>query len=324
MNEVEISVIMSVYNGEKYIQESIKSILEQSFTKFEFIIIDDASSDSSLEIIKSFKENDKRIKIIENKNTIGLTKSLNKGLKISKGKYIARQDHDDISLADRFKEQYKFLENNKNIILCGTNYDVITNTGAIIDKGKTFITDSKEIKMALSRKNCIFHSSIMFRNTGLSYREKFYYTQDYDLYLNLISEGYEICNLATPLILWRMNEHSISFSKANIQREFFKIARRMYKQRMKNQDDGYNVFDNKAVLNISSTKNSRELVLESEIIMFLQKNDFRNARKLYYEKYASEGNINWLKKQIVHVFVKFPATYRTYRRILYNKQSAQK
>lgn len=98
---------MSVYNNEKYLDESVKSILEQSYKNFEFIIIDDASTDNSKNMILSY--NDRRIKFYENKKNIGLTKSLNKGLNIAQGKYVVRQDADDISLPDRLTKQLDYI-----------------------------------------------------------------------------------------------------------------------------------------------------------------------------------------------------------------------
>ncbi|HXK49687.1 MAG TPA: glycosyltransferase family 2 protein, partial [Clostridiales bacterium] len=110
-----ISVIMSVYNSEQYLQESIDSILDQTFNDFEFIITDDCSTDGSFEIIKSYAMLDKRIKYFRNSENIGLTKSLNLMLDIAKGKYIARMDSDDISMPDRFSKQFDFMENNPEI-----------------------------------------------------------------------------------------------------------------------------------------------------------------------------------------------------------------
>ena len=112
-----ISVIMSVFNAESYLEDSIKSILNQSYIKFEFIIIDDGSSDNSKNIILKFMKIDDRIKLIKQKN-MGLTKSLNKGIKISKGDYIARHDADDISRPERLEIQIKAMINNSIDLCC--------------------------------------------------------------------------------------------------------------------------------------------------------------------------------------------------------------
>ena len=117
---------MSVYNGEKYLREAIDSILNQTFKDFEFIIVNDGSTDNSLKIIKSY--NDPRITIINQKNT-GLAKALNEGIKIAKGKFIARMDADDISEPERFKKEYKFMHVHDECVALGTNAIIIDENG---------------------------------------------------------------------------------------------------------------------------------------------------------------------------------------------------
>ena len=114
-----ISVLMPVYNSEKYVAEAIESILCQTYKDFEFIIINDASTDSSLKIIAKYAKQDKRIKLINNKKNVKISASLNKGLSIAKGKYIARMDSDDISLPSRFELQTKFLADNPAVGIVG-------------------------------------------------------------------------------------------------------------------------------------------------------------------------------------------------------------
>ena len=125
-----ISVLMSVFNSDKYLHEAIDSILKQTFTDFEFIIINDASTDSSVNIIKSY--NDIRIVLIENETNIGLTNSLNKGIKRATGKYIARMDADDIALPFRFAEQFSFMELHAEIGICGTWVETFNEKGKIV------------------------------------------------------------------------------------------------------------------------------------------------------------------------------------------------
>ena len=115
-----VSVVMSVYNSEKYLKSSIESILCQDYSNFEFIIINGGSTDSSLKILNEYKEKDKRIIILDNIKNKGLIYSLNKGIENSKGKYIARMDSDDFSRKTRLSEQVKFMEKNTEIAMCGT------------------------------------------------------------------------------------------------------------------------------------------------------------------------------------------------------------
>ena len=121
-NDPKISVVMAVYNGEKYLREAIDSILNQTFKDFEFIIVNDGSTDRTREILESFI--DPRIVLIHQEH-MGLTKSLNRGIALAKGKYIARQDADDISMAERLEKQFNFLESHENVALLGTAGHII-------------------------------------------------------------------------------------------------------------------------------------------------------------------------------------------------------
>ena len=138
-----VSVIMSVFNGEDFLADAIKSVLNQTFTNFEFIIVDDGSNDSSLAIIQSFQELDSRIKIIVHKNQ-GLAKSLNIGIEHSIGKYIARIDADDLCYESRLEKQYAFMEENHAVDLIGSSVDVINEDGSITTSKKQ-ITDFENI-----------------------------------------------------------------------------------------------------------------------------------------------------------------------------------
>ena len=117
INTPLISVIMPVYNSEAYIESSVESILNQSYTNFEFIIIDDASTDKTYDRLLKLIKIDKRIVLVKNKRNEGVTKSLNKALKIAKGKYIIRMDADDWSYPNRFKLQVDLMENNPDVVL---------------------------------------------------------------------------------------------------------------------------------------------------------------------------------------------------------------
>ena len=155
--EVELSVVMSVYNAELFLNEAIQSILDQTYQNFEFIIVNDGSTDNSLKIITSF--NDNRIIVIDQENQ-GLSKSLNTGVSISNGKYIARMDADDISLPNRFELQLDFFNNYKNHVLLGSNIYFVDINGIILDETKLQLTD-KKIKKCLPNIK-LMHSSVMF------------------------------------------------------------------------------------------------------------------------------------------------------------------
>ena len=175
-----ISVIMSVYNNEDKLEEAIKSILNQTYKDIEFLIVDDKSSDSSLEILNKFKKIDSRIKIYSNSTNIGLTKSLNKLIKLTKGKLIARQDADDFSSIERFDKQIKFM-NKHNLDACTTRARTIGS-----NKLRPRFTIYFPNKLIIKFKNPFIHGTLLIKeiiNSVGNYDENFYYAQDYKLFL---------------------------------------------------------------------------------------------------------------------------------------------
>jgi glycosyltransferase involved in cell wall biosynthesis len=123
----KVTVLMSVYNGEEHLREAIDSILNQTYKNFEFLIIDDGSTDGSVNIIRSYL--DPRIRLIKNKKNIGITRSLNKGLKLARGEYIARMDDDDIAFPERLEKQVRFLNEHVNVGLVGGSDITINGVG---------------------------------------------------------------------------------------------------------------------------------------------------------------------------------------------------
>lgn len=211
-----ITVIMPVYNCEKYILEAVESILQQTYTNFELILIDDCSTDATLQICKSFQ--DDRIVIIEKERNSGYTNSLNYGLSIAKGKYIARMDGDDISLPMRFEKQVDFLEANEDIVLCGTQYNII-GTEKVCNHPLTH----DEIKVKLLSGSYIAHPTVMFKKDffdkhNLSYNSKMEPAEDYDLWSRVVFLG-RVENLKDVLLQYRVHEQQTSIVK-NERQEF--------------------------------------------------------------------------------------------------------
>ena len=207
---------MSVFNHEKYLQKSIDSILSQSYKNFEFVIINDGSNKNTKKILELNKLQDKRIKVIINKKRIGLTKSLNIAIKISKGEYIARQDSDDISYFKRFDEQLNFFKKNKKVIMCGTNGILIDNNGSFLKNIKNLENNYEKIKKKLIYENQFIHSSVMVKRNYLlevkGYDEKFKYAQDYDLWCRLSIRGF-LTNINKILV--KIRQHNESITKKN-------------------------------------------------------------------------------------------------------------
>jgi glycosyltransferase involved in cell wall biosynthesis len=215
-----VSVLMSVYNGERYLSRAIESILAQSFTDFEFIIINDGSTDGSAEIIKSCS--DSRIRYVEQKN-VGLSESLITGINLCLGKYIARMDADDIALQQRLERQFDFLERRPNCALLGTACYVIKEDESIWFTMQHPSNDL-EIRWRLLFNSPFVHSSVMFRRDALlevgSYTqdESYSYVEDYELWSRL-TQRYQVANLPEALLKYRSNLDGISYSKRDAQEQ---------------------------------------------------------------------------------------------------------
>lgn len=206
-----ISVVMPVYNAEKYLVEAIESILEQTYEKFEFLIINDGSTDSSSIIIDSYAKKDSRITHVKNQNQ-GISLSLNCGIALAKGEYIARMDADDISLAVRFEEQIKFMEKNQNVGVCGTWVDLIGEIKA--GEYKRHPTSDEELKVRLLFSVCFVHPSVIMRRELLVRTNNFYdptYTsaQDYELWSRL-KDCTQFANIPKTLMKYRVLSDSVS------------------------------------------------------------------------------------------------------------------
>jgi len=201
MKSPKISVIMSVYNGEKYLREAINSILNQTFKNFEFIIVNDGSTDSSLDIIKSY--NDARIVVIDQKNT-GQGIGRNIAIKHSNGEYIAILDADDISMPDRLQLQYDFLEKHPECVAIGSNAEIIDKDGNYVYTSNQALS-WEEIKNNLPSMP-FFHSSTMYRKAAFEkvggYPE-IYRIEDI-VYFNKLAKIGELCNLPDVLIKYRL------------------------------------------------------------------------------------------------------------------------
>jgi glycosyltransferase involved in cell wall biosynthesis len=214
---VKITVLMAVYNGEYYLRETIDSILNQTFQDFEFLIVNDGSIDSTMEVICSY--NDPRIRLINNEQNLGLTRSLNKGLQLAKGEFIARQDADDISELKRLATQVAFLETHPQVALVGSWYKEIDAKGSLIGECN-LPCDCTQIRWDILFYCPFVHSAVMFRKQTITekigfYDEDFSYAQDYDLWWR-ISRNLQVANLNEYLMKLRINPSSMTATYGNI------------------------------------------------------------------------------------------------------------
>lgn len=227
-----VSVVMSVYNAEKYLDAAIRSILEQTYNNFEFIIINDGSNDRSLEIIKKYKNEDDRIVLISRENR-GLISSLNEGIVNARGEYIVRMDADDISLPFRIEKQLQVMEHEKDIVVCGSWINIFGEN--INEKVARYFEYDKQIKANLLVSCCFAHPSVMIRkdaftNNNILYDERFKNAEDYYLWTQLAKVG-KFYNIPEILLKYRFLETSITrlsdkdcSKRYNVLKDIFKEA----------------------------------------------------------------------------------------------------
>lgn len=203
---------MPVYNAERFLHIAIKSILNQTLKNFELIIINDASSDKTLQIIYKFKKKDKRIRLINNKKNIQMSKSINLGISKAKADFIARMDQDDIALPNRFDIQYSFLKSHPNIAIVGSDIITINDSGDSIGK-RTYPTTSKELKEVMFRYSPFAHPAVMFRRKVFAelggFDPQMVPCEDTDFWFRL-GEDYEFASIPFFLLKYRITSTSLS------------------------------------------------------------------------------------------------------------------
>lgn len=207
-----VTVLMTVYNGGEYLKESIRSVLSQTFKDFEFLIINDCSTDNSVEIIESF--NDERIIIHHNEKNMGQTMSLNVGLKLAGGKYIARMDADDIALPIWLEKLVSFAESHREYVAVSAAAAVMNETGKFKKVLRTPTTFEGVIfhiffGNAINHVGSLFNKEIVLKNGG--YNEEFKVAQDYELWSSLIRDTHRFINIPDVLVAVRVHESSLGY-----------------------------------------------------------------------------------------------------------------
>ncbi|MHC4870714.1 MAG: glycosyltransferase family 2 protein [Planctomycetota bacterium] len=233
-----ISVILAVHNEEDLLSSSVSSVLEQSYTDFEFIIVDDCSTDATPEILQGIT--DKRLKIITNRENLGLTRSLNIGIKAAECDYIARIDSDDLWQQDHIANLLKLIDSADDIVLAGaSHFEFFTESEVNLDTAPLTISKKLHLEDFLTR-NQFCHSAVLFKktvnNTIVLYREKFTRSQDYDLWLRLSSMGSVIKSDAVTCF-YRRRLNALSLSSTELQIKMAKFAVKLALQRKSGEDD---------------------------------------------------------------------------------------
>lgn len=244
----KISVIMSTYNGKKFIRRSVNSLLNQTYRDFEIIICDDGSTDGTLEILNQYDELHSNIKVIQNEQNLGLPGSLNRCIQIAKGEYLARMDDDDVSYPKRFEKEVEFLENNPEYTVVGTSryfFDEEGIWGESINHGERTMID-------IFTGNIFAHPTVMMRKDDVTsvggYSEEKWIgrAEDYDLWCKLYQHGFKGFNLKEVLLDYYESKNS--YKKRKIKYRFNEFRVRKYWRKKLNLPYYYDVYSYKQLL----------------------------------------------------------------------------
>jgi glycosyltransferase involved in cell wall biosynthesis len=277
-----VSVIIPVYNVEKYVKEAIQSIQNQTYINLEIIVIDDSSSDDTYKIVEELARNNERIKLYKNEKNLKIVKTLNRALSLSNGEYIARMDGDDISALDRIEKKVKFLEDNKEFDLVGCSMKAIDTNGNII--GETIhYSNQNLLRESLKYVTPVSHIWVakksLYDKLG-GYRE-ISGVEDYDFLLRMDSMGFKYTNLEDYFGYFvRLGRKGNTISSFGIrQRKMHSYAYKLYMERLQNHQDSF------------SEENLKKYIQTSD---FLEKIHFFSSRNLY-KAIESKGNKKYLK-----------------------------
>jgi len=272
----KITVFMPVYNAAAYLKESLDSILNQTFRDFEFLIIDDGSTDNSVSIIQGY--NDKRIKLILNEKNMGLPYTRNKALELINTKYMALMDSDDICDPDRLKLQYLFLERNKDIDVVGSDFKIFFPNGKT--KYAKTPANPEYIKAFLMFNICIANPSTMIRmcfvkNNNIFYREEYFVCQDYSFWVDVCKTG-NISNINRPLLNYRSGHNNISkISSEKKKKQRKELLDQIHVRALKQQ--GFDLLDSDyKIINDAFDDNNCEII-DKKLIVDLY-NVFKKVR----------------------------------------------
>lgn len=208
---VDVTVLMTVYNGKEYLAEAVESILNQSLHNFEFIIVNEYGSDAeTTNILKMYAKKDHRIVLIQNEKKMGFTASLNRGLGVARGKYIARMDPDDISKKNRLQIQYNFMEQNPDVMICGGNVRYLEGR-KVTRHTQRYLKKADQIRMSTVFLCEFAHPTVMFNRKlfdiyHYGYNEKIK-TEDYELWSRIVFQ-HDVKNIGKTLLFYRLHENN--------------------------------------------------------------------------------------------------------------------
>jgi glycosyltransferase involved in cell wall biosynthesis len=240
-----ISVVLAVCNGERHVEASARSVLAQRFEDFELIVVDDGSTDATPDILSALQREDPRVVIMCQENR-GLAASLNRGIAMARGIYVARQDADDISLQDRFERQTAFLDQYPSVAAVGSSADVIDRSGAVVGALHALRGPGAVRRGLLTLRSTPVHGSMLMRTSAIraagGYREAFPVCQDYDLWLRL-SSRFDIDNIPDVLYQWRLDSEGVYNARRATQLQYAGIALAFAHERTAEGRDSYDALE---------------------------------------------------------------------------------
>ncbi|MFP4526914.1 MAG: glycosyltransferase family 2 protein [Candidatus Kapaibacterium sp.] len=280
MSNPKITILMSVYNSEQFLRRAMESALAQTFRDFEFLIVNDGTTDSSIDIVREF--DDKRIRIIKNERNLGLTASLNRGINESKGEFIARFDTDDMMTPRRIEVQYNYMRENPECGVCASLADIIDENDQVVRR-TNFPARQKAIMWSLLFVNPITHSSAMVRTELLKknpYDEYFKKSQDFELWTRLIFKT-EFAIIQERLVSQRRHSGTISATAGSDQLQFAIEAARRYIRNLFGSDfvfDGFEIFRDERLWQFPQIYAARQFI-ERAYKLFMKKFDPNSHEK---------------------------------------------
>jgi glycosyltransferase involved in cell wall biosynthesis len=240
-----ISVVLAVHNGERHLQRSIASVLSQTLANFELIVVDDGSTDATPQLLAAAAGSDARVIVIRREHR-GLAESLNAGIARARGRYIARQDADDVSMPDRFTRQIAYLDAHDEVGALGSSAEVIDPAGHVVGALTAACGAAAVRRALLTLRTTPVHGSMMIRKRAIEtsggYRPSFRAGQDYDLWLRL-SEHDGVDNLPDALYQWRLDPESVYATRRAMQLKYAGIARAFARERATSGADSYELLE---------------------------------------------------------------------------------
>jgi glycosyltransferase involved in cell wall biosynthesis len=285
MKQVNVSVLLPVYNGGDTLAQAVESILNQTLANFELLIIDDASKDNSAGVIRQYASQDSRIKPVFHEVNQGLTATLNEGLKLAQSDYVARMDHDDESLPNRLQIQWDYLQANPDIVVAGSFVYHMGNQPEY-DRLVELPIENSKIQEKLKQYNCLYHPSVMMRRIPIlaigGYRPEFKNAEDYDLWLR-VSKVYQLANIPQPLLRYRFSLQGMTLSRKWEQLFYVYLAQSAH------QTEPYS-------LDVASEK-AKEMLEQTDKRYFLKQVAFGTVNELIFLRAWKEAwNLLWMFK----------------------------